>query len=802
MQGIKSLEATIPEIDIFESAGENGYGSSRGEMTKTAENRRVESSLGAIQKTIARSKEVGGDAANLSWDNADLNVALDNVEEDDMVISVFDPAQDLPQKETDLRKEVEKEVEEIVAEKVGGAVERLSEMGKSQMETLQQIQVQQTKVVTEQAEVVAAKKSEVEEIAVRMQQLQQRMFADHGERSQKLDEYVEKAKKEIKEEAGKITISNEAVRALTEASVKAAKEEVAGQVAEVRGIVESVKEMQDRAKEREDLTVREMAQLRLSIQAIRDETAARTIQQQEESARINQQLAENSNRIGVMTERAQEAIDSIIGGEAGEPSEAERVGEEMRGRTRFNYERIQSLEQQVKVLTEKMEQMSQNGGGGAGSGSGTDAGPGGVASSLPTGVTPQLLQSVCKKHTMDQDKYWRRSCAIRVNGEVMQNPDYDECKRVLRTVHMEFLIVHSDTFYVSNSGLWIRITYVNESILNKMMAKVRSICIEKQYHHVSCDRLVPTRFIQAKQDLLNIGKQLKYRGEIKRFEVVMRKGGVQLRTIKMDGSVDYHTVAQPEPMEPMEQEQEEPVAVVEEERCSVCQDPISDTTHGELMTLNKCGHKGHKMCLSVLFLVQGLSCAVCRQSEDNLDSKVDCEKCKLRGVENLTVDNLRMSPCGHLHHLDCQHEWFQMLGENWRQFQEEDLRRFMTATKIWCFHCTRVSVPEVWPNIGATVAQTPVTAVQTQATTGQRQAGGVGRREMGGRGRGFGWGRGRGVNTAARRAGTGGGGNQSRPAPHGGGSSTGGRGRGVARPPGVVLTGANAIDIEDEDEEL
>ena len=749
IDGIRSLTDNVPEVDVIEEAAKAGFGASKGEMTKEAEKRRVMASLGAISKKVEKSKEIGGEGVSLSWDNEGDIGAGSNVEMTEHVDPEGDLAERVEEGVSDmLRKEIDLTVRASTAE----MVQQMIKSGQDQQEAVVKLQEKQNQMMLEKVTEVAVRKTEVEQIAFQMQQLNQQMFKDHGERVTHLDEYV----KSTMDAVAKFTISDETARALTASAVKAAEDAVSGKmdavsekVSEVQGMVEKIKDKQieeeKKAKAKEDQTVKEMAQMRVEINGIKESAESHAHQVEEVKAMVVRKMEENSSRIDGVVRSAEEAIGRIEAGGGGEMNTAvESMGEDLRGRIRLNTSRvddtekkIEELQAQVRELTGLLQQRNQNG-----------VGMVGGVPELPEGVTPEMLISVCKQHVRDQDNYWRRSCMIVVHGEVFDSDNYHRCKRILSRVHLSFMIKESESHYVSNSGKSIRITFSDFKKMTSFTRKAKSVCYERQIGNVRVETLVPPRLQSLKHDLLNIGRDQKNRGDIRHYEVVVKKGQLMLRTVKQNGEPDFMTVAQPgdsqtEPMEEGEEDEVQSVVIVEEEKCPVCQEAISDTTHGPVMTQNKCGHKIHQWCALVNYLTNGLDCTVCRQTQDELASKVECDKCIALGPAALVSEKLRCAPCGHLHSEDCLNDWFQVSGENWRSFTEEDLKRYMAACKIYCFHCTRVSVPEMWSNIGCSPASGESVQIQI-GDTAVRRGGGRGGNSVSGAERGVGRGRGSG----------------------------------------------------------
>ena len=768
LDGIRSLDDQEQEISAADAAIRDGLGRAGGELSSAEERNRIGAACGAISKVFGKKREMAvalPSPGTPGWDPAG-DLEADLVGEEEIRMDVFNPQNDLVDEM--LPQDVTEVVNKKVEESMTSAIDKLTGVGKQQLDSLMQMQKQlfdtSNEMFAKQFAELEIKQNSVEGIAKQMMDLKVRMFQDHAARSAELDQFAEGVKKDLRQAAAQQSLGEEAVRAIAGQAVEAAKEATQQDVATLKIAMDSFKV---RMQETENTNT----EIMLTNENLkRDQLALRELFKEDQQGQ--RQL------VGSLHATFLDKLNEVNGAVEASERAHEREKQEMAENYRYINDKVEAF---ITLVTRRIEDLSRKVDEGA-----ERALTGGP---LPAGVTPEVLSSVCRKHNLEEDKYWLRSASVHVQGQVVGGKSFEDCRRFLSRVYLGFLMEKCLNWYVSNTGGSVRVTFTSEHEAKTMLLRAKKICMERRLRSVNIEILFPPRFLQMKRDLLQVGAQMKLRGEIKRYDPVMKQGRVQLRTITNDDVVDYITI-NPTPEadnvddEGMEVGEVDPVAqpapAAEEETCVVCLEPLTASTHGGLMQMNQCHHRVHRLCQMVSFITNGPACMICRQTEEGLAAKVTCTKCTATGLDNFDVGELRLAPCGHIHKRDCVDDWFSNIGENHRIFDEESLNRILSQVRVQCFQCTRVEVPRQWLNIAATVVQQPRVSVQRGGMTRGRGAARPQRGAAAGvRGQ---------IRTATPL-------NQGQARGRGGGQ-TRGSGRGAAAA-GVQLTGGNRVEIEE-----
>ena len=233
-----------------------------------------------------------------------------------------------------------------------------------------------------------------------------------------------------------------------------------------------------------------------------------------------------------------------------------------------------------------------------------------------------------------------------------------KARSVLSSIGCEDVLVSAQKVRFSANDRILKLTFATTASTNEATVwfsqALRQIKGSGQHTDISFSIETPHRFATQRRVLNEIGFRMKSRREITRYDYVILRGQLWLRTYT-PGHTSNLIPCPPDTSEPMDTDAQQSPSVP---TCPICM--------GEYDQLAKqavfhCGHRFHLSCLSTA-LSASTSCPVCRMSPNYTESiRADCDTCRTF----TQIDQERDAPptwslsakCGHLHHTRCAEKY-------------------------------------------------------------------------------------------------------------------------------------------------
>lgn len=312
-------------------------------------------------------------------------------------------------------------------------------------------------------------------------------------------------------------------------------------------------------------------------------------------------------------------------------------------------------------------------------------GDGGQMQSLD-GLSVSVLKELVRKYKDDESRYWRSS--IMVSGIRQPGPHHDahtQARSQLRAVGLVPLFDLCDRWYITRNGN-VRLTFKDPSEASKQLQEAKRALSSRRERGVHVETMVAPEEVSKKNTLLRLGRRLKTDGQCNSFEVVTRRGKTLLRTFSRQNGVALYD---------LDTESDE-LTQETSELCAICLDNLS----GSILTVHGCGHRFHKKCGVTNFVLNGLSCPVCRQLPSTLsEESVTCLRCLTWEEpfnEPFDPRYLRISTCGHVHKGACLKDFFQQHSHDLDTMSPDDLEAFNSQHLSPCYTCATSGLRPQW----------------------------------------------------------------------------------------------------------
>ena len=303
------------------------------------------------------------------------------------------------------------------------------------------------------------------------------------------------------------------------------------------------------------------------------------------------------------------------------------------------------------------------------------------------GLSVSVLKELVRKYKDDESRFWRSS--IMVSGIRQPGPHTDghtQARSQLRAVGLVPLFDLSDRWYITRTGN-VRLTFKDPSEASRQLQEAKRALSSRRERGVHVEIMVAPEEVSKKNTLLRLGRRLKTDGQCNSFEVVTKRGKTLLRTFSRQNGVALYD---------LDTENEE-LAQESPELCAICLENLS----GPILTVNGCNHQFHKKCAVTNFVLNGVSCPVCRQLPATLsEESVTCLRC-LTWEEEMEIAPfdprfLRISTCGHVHKGACLREFFQQHNHDLDTMSPEDLEDFNSQNISPCYTCATSGLRPQW----------------------------------------------------------------------------------------------------------
>ena len=201
---------------------------------------------------------------------------------------------------------------------------------------------------------------------------------------------------------------------------------------------------------------------------------------------------------------------------------------------------------------------------------------------------------------------------------------------------------------------------------------------------------------------------------IRRFDVVAVGRDLKLRVVDSNGRVRLIELEGNERVEVGSGSSYQPSA---DDKCSVCLEEMQ----GQVLQLRGCGHVFHSRCLKLVFLNKGICCPVCRQTAQMSPADIQCNRCVVESNEIFNVEDLTISPCGHVHRKSCNGDYIMALfNKDATKFTQGNLQEFESRPFAKCYFCAHTGVTSAtWVEVVA--KQVEFQSVRNNEQGGARQ---------------------------------------------------------------------------------
>ena len=152
------------------------------------------------------------------------------------------------------------------------------------------------------------------------------------------------------------------------------------------------------------------------------------------------------------------------------------------------------------------------------------------------------LRELIRRMETEDINFWKRTMLISglpldVNGKSA----YDQARRQLRRVGLEFLVDECERLKITGAGN-VRMLFPSVATAYYMLNSVkRNLARHRGQHRVVVDLLVPPEFVPDKKEMLALGKRLKQQGLVDSFDVTIVQRVLKLRTIKRGEPARFYT---------------------------------------------------------------------------------------------------------------------------------------------------------------------------------------------------------------------------------------------------------------------
>ena len=303
-------------------------------------------------------------------------------------------------------------------------------------------------------------------------------------------------------------------------------------------------------------------------------------------------------------------------------------------------------------------------------------------------ATMASLTSMIKKHEAEESKYWRSTILVSgVRNDGPHRDSYSQGRQQLRAVGLLTLAEDSQRMFITATGN-VRCTFTDPGEAQYHLREAKRHLARNRTNGVRVEILVPPKDVHRKNALNRLGRELKSAGRCDNYEIICKNGRILLKTYARATGTEIHD------LEAGDGEQED--------NCAVCLDGLAN---GEVVKVNGCGHRFHRLCAVRNWLMNGLSCCLCRQMPSTLSwESVTCRRCvRAYPGEPFNPIDFRVSLCGHVHRNSCIRDFFNSRSLNIDTLTMEDLRDFSrNGFNSPCYECMEGHRPR-WVNSIATL---------------------------------------------------------------------------------------------------
>ena len=220
-------------------------------------------------------------------------------------------------------------------------------------------------------------------------------------------------------------------------------------------------------------------------------------------------------------------------------------------------------------------------------------------------------------------------------------------RNVLATIGCEDVLHTTQKIQFSNNNQILRLTFptaiATQDATSWFAQSIKQIRDAGRDPGISFNVLTPPHFAHQRRILAEIGHRMKSRGEISRYQFVIKEGELWMKVSKQGQASRLIQV-------PSDNQQEVPMEITNSIR-PICMFEYDEETK---QAVYSCGHLFHQNCLETPLNVS-LKCPVCRTIPNIAQSLVaDCNTCQGFTRDEGQENNWTMSQkCGHIHHQRC-----------------------------------------------------------------------------------------------------------------------------------------------------
>ena len=228
-----------------------------------------------------------------------------------------------------------------------------------------------------------------------------------------------------------------------------------------------------------------------------------------------------------------------------------------------------------------------------------------------------------------------------------------QARNVLAGIGCEDVLHTTQKIQFSNNNQVLRLTFPTaistQDATSWFAQSIKQIKEAGRDPGISFTVLTPPRFAPQRRILAEMGHRMKRRGEISRYQFVIKQGNLWMKVSKQ-GQASRLIQAPPD-----NQQEEVPMEIQPDSTCSIC---MLEYDEEAKQAVYACGHLFHLQCL-VTALNVSLKCPVCRTIPSAVQNLVaDCNTCqeytRNEEIEEIVGNNWTLSQkCGHIHHQRC-----------------------------------------------------------------------------------------------------------------------------------------------------
>ena len=228
-------------------------------------------------------------------------------------------------------------------------------------------------------------------------------------------------------------------------------------------------------------------------------------------------------------------------------------------------------------------------------------------------------------------------------------------RSVLSSIGCEDILPTAQKVRFSSNDRILRLTFPSNAATSEATVwfsqALRQIKESGNHTDINFTIETPGRFARQRRALNEIGHRMKSRREITRYDFVILKGQLWLRTYAPGQRANL--IPSP-PDEPMDTDQQPSPAPA----CPIC---MGEYDQQSTQAAYFCGHTFHQSCLATA-LSSSTNCPVCRMSPDYTEViRADCDVCHTYISEDREHDTSPgwslSAKCGHLHHSRCAEKY-------------------------------------------------------------------------------------------------------------------------------------------------